>query len=126
MDRDLVRVRRMLEEDFKVPPRILELNRHHPLIQNLAHLITTRPADPVIDPTIEQLFENMLLLEGLHPNPADMVPRIQALLEAATRERGGSGGEWVTFDAWGGVKLNRKGETSPMPRPLLFRAVGAA
>jgi molecular chaperone HtpG len=33
--------------------------------------------------TIEQLFENMLLLEGLHPNPAQMVPRIQQLLEQA-------------------------------------------
>lgn len=34
---------------------------------------------------IEQLYENALLLEGLHPNPADMVGRIQALMEAAAR-----------------------------------------
>jgi hypothetical protein len=26
----------------------------------------------------------VLLLEGLHPNPVQMVPRIQALLETAT------------------------------------------
>jgi molecular chaperone HtpG len=84
-ERDLQRVRRLLEQDFEVPAKILEVNRGHPLIQNLAHLITTRPEDAVIDPTIEQLFENLLLLEGLHPNPAQMVPRIQALLEVATR-----------------------------------------
>ena len=76
----------MLEQDFEIPAKILELNRQHPLIQNLAHLIATQPGNTVIDPTIEQLFENLLLLEGLHPNPAQMVPRIQVLLEAATND----------------------------------------
>jgi len=33
----------------------------------------------------EQLYESAMLLEGIHPNPADMVPRIEALMEAATR-----------------------------------------
>jgi molecular chaperone HtpG len=33
---------------------------------------------------IEQIYENALLLEGLHPNPAEMVDRIQILLERAT------------------------------------------
>ena len=84
-DRDLQRMRRMLEQDFELPAKILELNPHHPLVRNLARLVTTRPDDPLIAPAIEQLYENQLLLEGLHPNPADMVPRIQQLLEAAMR-----------------------------------------
>ena len=46
--------------------------------------VTTQPDDEVIEPAIEQLFDNLLLLEGLHPNPVQMVPRIQALLETAT------------------------------------------
>jgi len=83
--RDLERVRRLLERDYKAEPKILELNRSHPLIENLAHLIKVRPIYVIIDATIEQLFENLLLLDGLHPNPAQMVPRIQKLLEAATR-----------------------------------------
>jgi molecular chaperone HtpG len=83
-ERDLQRVRRLLEQEFKVQAKILELNRRHPLIQNLARLVTTRPDDGVIEPAIEQLFDNLLLLEGLHPNPVQMVPRIQALLETAT------------------------------------------
>ena len=32
---------------------------------------------------IEQLYASALLLDGLHPNPAQMVPRIQQLMEAA-------------------------------------------
>ncbi len=82
-DRDLQRVRRLLEQDYQVPPKILELNRRHALIENLTQLLEQDAADPRIDMSIEQLFANLLLLEGLHPNPADMVPRLQALLEAA-------------------------------------------
>ena len=88
-ERDLQRVRRLLEQDFRVQARILELNPRHRLVQNLAHLLVAQPDDAVIDPAIEQLFENLLLLDGLHPNPVQMVPRIQDLLEAATRGEGG-------------------------------------
>jgi molecular chaperone HtpG len=84
-ERDLQRVRRLLGQEAEVPARILEVNRRHLLIQNLADRIVAQSGDGLIDPVIEQLFENLSLLEGLHPNPARMVPRIQALLEAATR-----------------------------------------
>ncbi len=84
-ERDLQRVRRLLEENFTAPPKIMELNRAHPLLRNLAGLLENVPENPVIDATIEQLFANLLLLEGLLPNPAEMIPRIQQLLEAATR-----------------------------------------
>jgi molecular chaperone HtpG len=83
-DRDLERVRRLLEQDFKAQPKILELNPRHPLIRNLARLVADNPSAPVIDLAIEQLYDNLLLLEGLHPNPANMAPRLQRLLEAAT------------------------------------------
>jgi molecular chaperone HtpG len=87
-DRDLQRVRRLLEEDYKPSAKILELNPRHPIIRNLADLAENHAADARIEPAIEQLFDDLLLLEGLHPNPAAMVPRIQALLEAATRPGG--------------------------------------
>jgi molecular chaperone HtpG len=77
------RVRRLLEQDFEVPKKILEINRRHPLVQDLARLIRNRPDEALIDPAIEQLYENALLLEGLHPNPAAMVPRLQRLIERA-------------------------------------------
>jgi molecular chaperone HtpG len=77
------RVRRLLEQDFEVPKKILEINRRHPLVRDLARLVTDRPDEDLIDPAIEQLYENALLLEGLHPNPAAMVPRLQRLIERA-------------------------------------------
>jgi molecular chaperone HtpG len=83
-EREMQRVRRLLESDYQIPPRILEVNRGHPLMQNLSALVLNDFANPLIDLTIEQLFDNLLLLEGLHPNPVQMVPRIQTLLERAT------------------------------------------
>jgi molecular chaperone HtpG len=85
---DMSRVYRMLGQEYETPKRILEINRRHPIIANLAHLVTEKPDAGVIDATIEQLFENQLLMEGLHPNPTDMIPRIQQLMEAATAEGG--------------------------------------
>jgi molecular chaperone HtpG len=78
---DMERVYRLLDKEFPAQGRILELNPRHTLIRNLAAL----GDDPLVDQVAEQLFESALLLEGIHPNPADMVPRIQALMEAATR-----------------------------------------
>jgi molecular chaperone HtpG len=82
--REMSRVYRMLGQEFEAPKRILEINRRHPIVANLAHLVSESPEAEVIDPTIEQLYENQLLMEGLHPNPTDMIPRIQQLMEAAT------------------------------------------
>ena len=82
-DRDLQRLRRLTEEDYETPKKLLELNRRHPMIVNLGHVLTSTPDDPVLDATIEQLFDNALLLEGLHSNPVDMVERIQMLMAAA-------------------------------------------
>ncbi len=86
-DREMSRVYRMLGQEFKMPKRILEINRSHPIIVNLARLVSEAPEEDLIDLSIDQLFDNLLLVEGLHPNPTIMIPRIQQLLEAATAGR---------------------------------------
>ena len=74
------RVYRYLDKDYKVPTKDLELNPRHPLVTRLAAL----PADnPVTLLIIEQIFEDALLIEGLHPEPASMIGRIQKIMEAA-------------------------------------------
>jgi molecular chaperone HtpG len=84
-ERDLARVKRLLDQSFEVPKKLLEINRGHALIKTLAQLAADRPDDALIDLSIEQLYENALLVEGIHPNPADMVGRIQKLMEAAVQ-----------------------------------------
>ena len=86
-DRDMSRVYRMLGQEFEMPKRILEINRNHPIMVNLSHLVSETPDAGIIDAAIDQLFDNLLLVEGLHPNPTGMIPRIQKLLEAATASK---------------------------------------
>jgi molecular chaperone HtpG len=86
--RDMDRVRRLIEKDYSIPKKIMELNRRHPLVKNLSGLAAGGRAEALVGDCLEQLYENSLLLEGLHPNPAEMVGRIQALMEAATQSPG--------------------------------------
>jgi len=83
-DRDLRRVRRLMGEQAEPPKHQMEINPRHALIRNLARRLEREPKDSLIDASIHQLYENLLLLEGVHPNPAQMVPRIWELLKSAT------------------------------------------
>lgn len=84
-NREAQRIYRYLDPQYEVPRKILELNRRHPLIADLAHLATTQPEAPLLDLSVEQLYESALVQEGLHPNPADMLPRIERLMAIAAR-----------------------------------------
>lgn len=82
-ERDMERIRRITGEEGETSKRVLELNRSHPIVASLAHKIESGSDTELVNATIEQLFDNALLLEGLHQNPADMVERIQKLMAAA-------------------------------------------
>lgn len=81
-NRDLQRVQRLLNRDYQAPSAVLELNPRHTLIRRLADL-SAQSDDGLVPLLIEQLYDSALLLDGLHPNPAQMVPRIQRLMELA-------------------------------------------
>jgi len=46
---------------------------------------------PVSAIIIEQIYEDALLIEGLHPDPAAMVDRIQQLMQAVLKPATGEG-----------------------------------
>lgn len=83
MDRERQRLNRYFDKEYKVPKKIIELNRNHPLIANLARTLHNHPDSELVDLTIEQLYDSALVQEGLHPNPAEMLPRIQKLMGLA-------------------------------------------
>ncbi len=86
-DRDMQRVKRLLGQEYEIPKKILELNRGHRLIADLAALAQSGANDGLLDACVQQLYESALLVEGLLPNPADMAPRIQMLMEAALKSK---------------------------------------
>ncbi len=84
--RERGRLSRYFDKDYQVPKKIIELNRNHPLIANLARTLHNHPDSELVDLTIEQLYDSALVQEGLHPNPAEMLPRIQRLMALAVEK----------------------------------------
>lgn len=78
---DMERVYKALGQEYEAPKRILEINPRHPLIHNLSSLTDETLASEVV----EALYGSAMLDEGIHPNPADMVPLMQKLMLAATK-----------------------------------------
>jgi molecular chaperone HtpG len=71
------KVYKYLNREYKVPQKILEINPDHPILKSLS---TRFEGDPLLADVIEQIYENALLIEGLHPDPASMINRIQTFM----------------------------------------------
>ncbi|MFN8374367.1 MAG: molecular chaperone HtpG [Anaerolineae bacterium] len=82
--RNMFRINRLLDRDYELPVKTLELNPKHPLLHNLSHLLAANAGNPLIDVVAEQVFETALLQDGIHPDPASMASRLELLMEAAT------------------------------------------
>ncbi|MEW6179577.1 MAG: molecular chaperone HtpG [Chloroflexota bacterium] len=74
---EVQKVYRLLNQDFDPPKPIVELNPQHPILQKIAQQSLD---SQLFNSTVELLFENALLIEGLHPNPAGLAPRIYDLI----------------------------------------------
>jgi molecular chaperone HtpG len=77
LDRHTQRVYQMLEREFKAPRRILEVNPRHPLIISLAR----NGNAPNLEDDLRLLYENALLADGIHPDPASLAQHVLSLLE---------------------------------------------
>lgn len=77
---ELQRVYKYLGKEYEIPKKILELNASHPSLKNLLKLEAGSELQTVI---IEQIYENALLVEGLHPDPSSIASRVQQIIDAA-------------------------------------------
>ena len=75
---ELQRVYRYLGKDYEDPKKTLELNPSHPILKSL---IAESVGADLQKEIIEQIYDNTLLVEGLHPDPSSMASRIQRLME---------------------------------------------
>ena len=82
--RYMYRINRLLDKDYELPVKALELNPRHPLMHNLSGLIGDGGDPGLIDAVVEQVFETALLQDGIHPDPSSMAARLTLLMQAAT------------------------------------------
>ena len=94
-NRYMFRINRLLDQDYELPVKALELNPRHPLMHNLGGMIAEGGNGELIDAVVEQVFETALLQDGIHPDPSSMADRLTLLMQAAT----GSAGAELDFAA---------------------------
>jgi len=80
LGQEVQRVYRMMDKDYQIPKKVLEINPEHPILKKISKLEDDDHRRELI---VEQVFESTLLIEGLHPDPASMIPRIQKLMASA-------------------------------------------
>jgi HSP90 family molecular chaperone len=81
---EMQRVYKYLGKEYEVPKKILELNPSHSILKNLLKLEAGSELQTLV---IEQIYDSALLVEGLHPDPSSMAPRVQQLIEAALKAK---------------------------------------
>lgn len=83
-NRYMFRINRMLDKDYELPVKTLELNPRHALMHNLSGLLANNGDEKLINAVVEQIFETALLQDGIHPDPSSMADRLTLLMQAAT------------------------------------------
>lgn len=77
---DFQRVYKILNQEVEAPQLILEINPNNEIIRGLT-IFSENPEQ--LNLYIEQIYEDALLIEGLHPDPASMIDRIQKIMSSA-------------------------------------------
>ena len=81
----------MVDSNYKMSKKIMEINRKHRMIQNLARMNENPSHQPLIEKIVNQLFENALMQDGVVYDPTSMAPRLNELLEELTKATLGEG-----------------------------------
>ncbi len=81
------RMLKMANKEFPETARILEVNPSAPLIRRLCNLSANSDHDAFIKQCAMQLWTNALILEGVTPDPEDLVARVQSFMAEAAEKR---------------------------------------
>ena len=87
MSAQMERMMKMVNEEYQISKRNLEVNLKHPILQNLAKLAEENPKSEFFGQAVEQLFRSAMLVEGLLDNPTEHLPDLYDFMEAATAHK---------------------------------------
>jgi molecular chaperone HtpG len=87
------KIMKMVNRDYQLSKRVLEINPVHPLIRKMIALHQADPAAPLLKTLALQLLDNMKLREGILSDTEATIARIQQImLDAADAPRTDAGG----------------------------------
>jgi molecular chaperone HtpG len=81
------RILKLANKEFTESARILELNPKSPLIRRLCRLSANQVHDAFIKQCALQLWSNALILDGVTPEPEELVARVQSFMDEAAEKR---------------------------------------
>ncbi len=81
------RILKLANKEFTEGARILEVNPGAPLVRRLCQLSANHQHDEFIKQCGLQLWSNAMILDGVTPEPEDMVARVQLLMTDAADKR---------------------------------------
>lgn len=81
----------MVDNNYRVSKKIMEINRKNEMIRNLAKMNETPGYQSLVEKIVQQLFENALMQDGIVQDPISMVPRLNDLIEELTKATLGEG-----------------------------------
>jgi molecular chaperone HtpG len=81
------RILKLAHKEFPETARILEVNPAAPLIRRLCHLSANAEHEAFIKQCAVQLWSHALILEGVTPDPEDLVARVQSFMSEAAEKR---------------------------------------
>ena len=85
LDKQMEKVMKIMNKDYKVSKRVMEINTSHPLIKNLSTLNIGNSKDPLLRKCILQLYEGALLLENNLTSLTDFLSRMTDIMTKATQ-----------------------------------------
>lgn len=85
MDTQMERMMKLMDENFEGSRKVLEINMEHPLINNLINMQANEENVMIVESSILQIFEGVLLADGSLASPQEFVRRMTELMVRATK-----------------------------------------
>ena len=80
MSSHMEKIMQMYNQGIKLMPKIIEINRTHPMILNLLGIYNKDPKDAMLSKMVFSLFDSLMLLDGSIDDPNRMAGHIQDVL----------------------------------------------
>jgi molecular chaperone HtpG len=87
MSTQMQRLLKMANKEFVESARILEVNPSAPLVRRLCRLSANADHEAFIKQCALQLWTNAMILDGIVPEPEDLVARMQSFMTEAAEKR---------------------------------------
>jgi len=85
MSGQMEKIMHLYNQDVKLSPKIMEINKKHPMILNMLKIYKKDVKDPVLTKLANSLFHSIALLDGSLQDPHEMATQIQDLLAETSK-----------------------------------------